>query len=177
MIVGDTCQAIFSPMIRARARLAVAKVVPRVARLAVVLEYCPPLPLRQVGFPISSRMRPYCEHPQAVSVPRPRELLLRLTSFGVRIRYCRSTSSNFQHQRESPINLFSDHYLLRRQSSDSRRQSSDSTLVSTRPVFRTVGLTHGRLWFPSACSARYTLPTKRLRMASYKRLLTDLELI
>ena len=51
-IVGDARQAVFSPVIRARARLVVAEVVPRIARIAVVLSDRSPLPLAQVGPPL-----------------------------------------------------------------------------------------------------------------------------
>ena len=50
-LVADPCDAVLTPAIRARPRLLMGEVVPRIAVLAVVLAHRPPLPLREVGTP------------------------------------------------------------------------------------------------------------------------------
>ncbi len=47
-VVGNAAQAVFAPSICTRSRLIVAEVVPRVARIAVVLPHRSPLPLGQI---------------------------------------------------------------------------------------------------------------------------------
>src|SRR5262249_43222304 len=51
VVVGDPGQAVLSPAIRPRARLIVAEVIPRVARIAVVLADGAPLAPRKMGPP------------------------------------------------------------------------------------------------------------------------------
>src|ERR1041385_6970834 len=49
LVIGNPCQAIFSPAIGARAGLIVCKVIPCIASLAVILAYRSPLSFTQVG--------------------------------------------------------------------------------------------------------------------------------
>src|SRR5262249_36350919 len=51
-IVGDSGQAVLAPVIRARARLIVGEVVPRVAARAVVLAHGSPLTLGEIRTPL-----------------------------------------------------------------------------------------------------------------------------
>src|SRR5215471_10493949 len=48
-IVGESGQAVFAPMIGARASLIVGKVSPSVSAFAVILAHGPPLPFAEVG--------------------------------------------------------------------------------------------------------------------------------
>ena len=55
LVVGDAGEAVFSPSIGSRARLIVGEVIPRVARIAVILAHGAPLPLTQIGSPLAPR--------------------------------------------------------------------------------------------------------------------------
>src|SRR5262245_1966876 len=73
LIVGESRQTVLAPVIGAGAGLVMAEVVPGISILAVVLPHGPPLPLAQVGAPLS---------PGNFTLTRRREaLLLRSGSF------------------------------------------------------------------------------------------------
>ena len=54
-VIGDPSEPVLAPAIGPRAGLVVAEVVPRVARVAIVLPHRPPLPLREIRSPFPPR--------------------------------------------------------------------------------------------------------------------------
>src|SRR5205085_11034188 len=58
LVVRNSGQSVFAPAVRARARLIVAEVIPRVATGAIVFTHRAPLPLREVRAPfLPGRLR------------------------------------------------------------------------------------------------------------------------
>src|SRR5207244_742361 len=52
LVVGDPREPVLAPAVGTRAGLVVGEVIPRVARVAVVLAHRPPLPLRKIRPPL-----------------------------------------------------------------------------------------------------------------------------
>jgi hypothetical protein len=55
LVVADSCQSIFTPVVSPRTGLIVGEIVPRVAVVAVILTNCAPLPFTEVRSPFFPR--------------------------------------------------------------------------------------------------------------------------
>jgi hypothetical protein len=55
MVVAETGEAVFAPMISSRAGLVMGEIVPRIASLAVILSHGAPLAFTEIGAPLFPR--------------------------------------------------------------------------------------------------------------------------